>query len=177
MANTPVFSPNTPKDQVLSAVQAWIEQEGFHVTEANFAKPWGGYLALDDSQIESFAQKFFPDIASEVLTQKDQGLHPKVLIVAPHARLSWQYHHRRSEEWRVEGEQPVGVVTSQTDELPDSVRSVPPGEHVSIGLGERHRLQGLDSWGIVMEIWKHADPANPSNEEDIVRVADDYQRH
>jgi hypothetical protein len=42
--------------------------------------------------------------------------------------------------------------------------------------GERHRLIGLDNWGIVAEFWQHTDINNPSNEEDIVRLQDDYRR-
>jgi hypothetical protein len=34
----------------------------------------------------------------------------------------------------------------------------------------------LDGWGIVAEIWRHTDVENPSNEEDIVRVQDDFGR-
>jgi hypothetical protein len=41
---------------------------------------------------------------------------------------------------------------------------------------ERHRLIGLDSWAIVAEIWQHTDIENPSNEEDIVRIQDDFGR-
>jgi hypothetical protein len=29
---------------------------------------------------------------------------------------------------------------------------------------------------LVAEIWQHTDPGNPSNEDDIVRLADDYSR-
>ena len=28
-------------------------------------------------------------------------LSPKILIVSPNSKLSWQYHHRRAEIWRV----------------------------------------------------------------------------
>ena len=41
---------------------------------------------------------------------------------------------------------------------------------------ERHRLIGLSDFGIVAEIWIHTDPANPSDENDIVRLQDDYAR-
>lgn len=42
--------------------------------------------------------------------------------------------------------------------------------------GERHRLIGLDSWGIVAGIWQHTDPENASDEDDIVRLQDDFGR-
>ena len=42
--------------------------------------------------------------------------------------------------------------------------------------GERHRLIGLSEWGIIAEIWQHTDAENPSNEDDIVRLQDDFGR-
>ena len=41
-------------------------------------------------------------------------LSPKILIVKPAARLSWQYHNRRAEIWRVyKGS--AGIVRSDSD--------------------------------------------------------------
>ena len=41
---------------------------------------------------------------------------------------------------------------------------------------ERHRLVGLSNIGVVAEIWIHTDINNPSDEQDIVRLQDDYSR-
>ena len=41
---------------------------------------------------------------------------------------------------------------------------------------ERHRLIGLSDFGIVAEIWIHTDLDNLSDENDIVRINDDYER-
>jgi mannose-6-phosphate isomerase len=35
---------------------------------------------------------------------------------------------------------------------------------------------GTGGWGIIAEIWRHTDAENPSDEEDIVRVQDDFGR-
>jgi len=43
-------------------------------------------------------------------------------------------------------------------------------------LGERHRLVGLDDWAVVAEIWVYEVPGHPTDEDDIVRVRDDYGR-
>jgi hypothetical protein len=37
-------------------------------------------------------------------------------------------------------------------------------------------LIGLEGWGVVAEFWQHTDPDYPSDEDDIVRVQDDYSR-
>ena len=48
-----------------------------------------------------------------------------------------------------------------------------PGDQIKLSQGERHRLVGLADYGVVAEIWQHTDEV-PSNEEDIIRVQDDY---
>ncbi len=50
------------------------------------------------------------------------------------------------------------------------------GDVITLKKGERHRLIGLDTWGVVAEFWQHTDAMSPSNEDDIVRLQDDYAR-
>ncbi|MFV5689514.1 cupin domain-containing protein [Flavobacterium sp. ZT3R25] len=101
-------------------------------------------------------------------------LSPKILVVAPHKRLSWQFHHRRVEIWKILSGV-VGVKTSFTDEE-GALQKLAPDSFIQLDKGDRHRLIGLDSWGIVAEIWQHTDSENPSDEEDIVRLQDDFGR-
>ena len=42
--------------------------------------------------------------------------------------------------------------------------------------GERHRLVGLSDYAVIAEIWQHTDATNPSDEDDIVRLQDDFGR-
>ena len=67
------------------------------------------------------------------------------------------------------------IVRSHNDEETTSVLMT-KGELINLEKGERHRLVGANEWGVVAEIWVHTDPENPSNEEDIVRLQDDYGR-
>ena len=101
-------------------------------------------------------------------------LSPKILIVAPNKRLSWQYHHRRAEIWRVIQGQ-AGVVRSNTDSE-NELEIFNVGAKVTLLQGERHRLVGLEVHAVVAEIWQHTDADNPSDEEDIVRLQDDFGR-
>ena len=50
------------------------------------------------------------------------------------------------------------------------------GDQVKLEKGERHRLIGLDDYAVLAEIWQHTDSNNPSDENDIVRLDDDYGR-
>jgi hypothetical protein len=61
-------------------------------------------------------------------------------------------------------------LTDEEGEIQDLVS----GAFIQLEKGERHRLIGLDSWGIVAEIWQHTDLNQPSDEEDIVRLQDDF---
>jgi len=160
-------------DAVASRARAALASSGLTVVGEDLARPWGGFLLISQSEIGEFISVYLPDTglpdAGEQL-----ALSPKLLLVAPGRRLSWQYHRRRSEIWRVlEG--PVGISRSLSDEE-TPVRSYGRGEVLRLELGERHRLIGLDTWGVVAEIWQHTDVASPSDEHDIVRVCDDYER-
>ena len=150
-----------------------IESFGFSVVSHDFERPWGGFLVIDETQAQDFSNKFFEGL--DVNTLKIGGkLSPKILIVKPNARLSWQYHHRRAETWKVISG-PVGIVKS-SDDTEGKITNYQNGEILVLQQGERHRLIGLDNWGVVAEFWQHTDPDYPSDEEDIVRVQDDYKR-
>ena len=139
----------------------------------DLTRPWGGFLLISQAEVQEFIRVYFPDAGLES-AREQLALSPKLLLVAPEARLSWQYHRRRSEIWRVV-EGPVGISRSLDDEEA-SMRSYDAGEILRLELGERHRLIGLQTWGVVAEIWQHTDAASPSDERDIVRVCDDYDR-
>lgn len=161
------------KTSVFATVEKFLNEAGFRITGKNFTKPWGGYFVLDESQAVSFGAMFFPGIA--VASLKIGGkLSPKILMVQPGMRLSWQYHHRRAEIWKLVAGT-AGVVTSLTDKEGD-VQTLTVGEIIRLDRGQRHRLIGLDGWGMIAEIWQHTEANHPSDEDDIVRVQDDFGR-
>jgi hypothetical protein len=69
----------------------------------------------------------------------------------------------------------VGIVRSD-DDTEGEVVHYTEGQTIKLAQGERHRLVGLDADAIIAEIWQHTDASNPSNEDDIVRVQDDFGR-
>lgn len=161
------------KRDVFSKVEENLIQQGFTVVSKDEARPWGGFFVIDENQAQLFADKYFEGINVDELRIGGK-LSPKILVVAPHAKLSWQYHHRRAEIWQVV-EGTVGIVRSNTDTEGDLV-TFHPKDQIKLDQGERHRLIGLEDWGIVAEIWQHTDKNNPSDEDDIVRVQDDFGR-
>ena len=154
-------------------IKKHIESFGYNVTSYDFERPWGGFLVIDESQAQDFANTFFDGIDIETLKIGGK-LSPKILIVSPDSKLSWQYHHRRAEVWRVfKGK--VGISKS-FDNIEKPVKILNEKDQIKLKKGERHRLIGLDDFAVVFEIWQHTDPDYPSDENDIVRISDDYGR-
>lgn len=161
------------KSKIFESVAQRLKSEGFNVVSNDETRPWGGFFVIDEEQAQQFANTYFDGL--DVDSLKIGGkLSPKILIVAPNKRLSWQYHHRRAEIWQVVTGI-VGVITSETD-VEGELKKYTPKQQVKLHQGERHRLIGLDDWGVVAEIWQHTDASNPSDESDIVRVQDDFGR-
>jgi mannose-6-phosphate isomerase-like protein (cupin superfamily) len=150
-----------------------LSNQGLRIDRFDFKRPWGGFFVLDEKQAQEFADIYFEGLDVGPLRIGGK-LSPKILLVKPKARLSWQYHHRRAETWRVV-EGPVGIVRSVTNKEGELV-SCEAGEIIVLRKGERHRLIGLENWGVVAEFWQHTDPVYPSDEDDIVRIQDDYAR-
>lgn len=161
------------KASVEARVETMLLEKGFGIVGRDFEKPWGGYFVIADNDTEKFIETFFPEHL-ELFSGQDQKLSPKILVVGPALRLSWQYHDRRTEFHKViEG--PVAYPLSVTDDQPDA-SIYQQDDLVTIPQGTRHRLVGLDTWGVVAEIWQHTESQNPSNEADNHRVQDDFNR-
>ncbi|MDQ2720268.1 MAG: phosphoheptose isomerase [Bacteroidota bacterium] len=164
---------NADKKEVFAQVKIFLEKNSFKIINSDETRPWGGFYVIDESQSKKFIDFFLNDVPEA--NQKTFGkISPKILIVESNKRLSWQYHLRRAEVWKViAGE--VAVVTSQTNkETPLEIKKVE--DIIILQQGQRHRLIGTNQWGIVSEIWQHTDINYPSDEEDIVRVQDDFGR-
>ncbi|MFT4684561.1 MAG: mannose-6-phosphate isomerase [Polaribacter sp.] len=150
-----------------------LEYLGFSLVSHDFERPWGGFLVIHENQAQEFSNKFFKGI--DINTLKIGGkLSPKILIVKPKARLSWQYHNRRAEIWQVyKGS--AGIIRSDSD-IEKKMETYTEGDQIILQQGERHRLIGLEDYCVVAEIWQHTDANHPSDEEDIIRVQDDFGR-
>lgn len=144
------------------------------VIDLDITRPWGFYLSVNESQAKEFIEKFYKGVSQDKL-DTTLPLRPKLLGFAPGRRLSWQYHLRRAEVWRcIEGK--FKLITSETDKE-DSEQVIRTGQFVSMDQGTRHRSVGLKDWSLVAEIWRHTEPKNLSNEDDIIRLQDDYGRN
>jgi len=107
-------------------------------------RPWGNYQVLLDSKQTKV----------------------KIITVNPGGRLSYQYHHKREEQWTcVEGK--LSVI------LNENLHELNPGDSIKISLGDKHR-----AFNETMEVTKFIEVQTGTyfGEDDIVRIEDDYNR-
>ena len=101
----------------------------------------------------------------EVLLDSDE-CKVKRITVAPGQKLSYQYHHKRQEQWTV-------IKGNLTIILDGDKIFRSPGESIKITLGARHsawkETDELDQF-IEVQIGTYYE------EDDIVRIEDDYNR-
>lgn len=151
-------------------------QHGYKTVDRNDSKPWGAYLRFAGDNAERFIESFFPGLTLQEaqLGIDNAELSPKFLLVSPGQRLSWQKHDRRAERWAFLTD---GAYFKSDDDEQGEIMMVKAGDVVQFEKGERHRLVGVDgSYVLVAEIWQHSDPQNLSDEDDIIRIQDDYNR-
>jgi mannose-6-phosphate isomerase len=144
--------------------------QGYYIHSVDLERPWGGFCCIHHDDLDRFVKQYFGNMNIDV----EIPLSPKILIIGPNKRLSWQYHYRRREIWVIlKG--PVGIIRSNND-TQNEIQYCNTGNKIIIDKEERHRLVGLDEYAIVAELWCHTDLSHLSDENDIVRVEDDFHR-
>ena len=107
-------------------------------------RPWGRFFVLHD----------------------EPSYKLKRIEVDPGGRLSYQYHHKRSEAWTiVEG---VGRIT-----LDGTIKDYSKGETILIPKGVKHRIENR---GAEKVVFIEVQTGRYFGEDDIVRIEDDYNR-
>jgi mannose-6-phosphate isomerase-like protein (cupin superfamily) len=167
----------TDKKQTIREIVRSAELAGYTVVDIDDSRPWGGFVRFDYKDGDNFIHEFFPDVdpVKARLGNPDAELSPKILIVEPGQRLSWQMHHRRAERWvfLTAG----GYYKSTNPDDMGELIAAAEGEVVQFEPGECHRLVGAESSPtFVAEIWQHTEVNQPSDEDDIIRLQDDYKR-
>ena len=96
----------------------------------------------------------------------------KRIIVKPGQRLSYQYHHKRSEVWVIV----KGVATATIDYKPYPYKECEfnVGDVIEIPIGAKHRVQNEGEEDL---IFIETQVGTYFGEDDIVRIEDDYGRN
>ena len=170
------LQPERSAPELNQEVAQILEAAGYNVDIKVHDRPWGGFNQLTNDDADAFIAEFFPGLSPEEarLGNRDIALSPKILVVKPKSRLSWQYHERRAERWAFLNN--GSYVRSMTDKQGAQV-DARDGEVVQFANAERHRLIGAAGhYTLVAEIWQHVDLDLLSDEQDIIRLSDDYNR-
>ena len=93
--------------------QQYPNHQGLKIASFDHKRPWGGFFVIKEEDAQQFSNIYFEGFNVELLRMAGK-LSPKILLVKPEARLSWQYHNRRAEIWQVyKGS--TGIVRSDSD--------------------------------------------------------------
>lgn len=158
--------------EIIENIKKELEENQIKISSIDDNRPWGGFFVIQEISTQKFLDVFFKD---QDLKISSSAVSPKILFVAPQKKLSWQYHYRRSELWKlVDGE---AAVSRSTNDIESEPLNMQLGSVIRLAQGERHRLIGLNNWGVVAEVWVHSDPLMPSDENDIIRLQDDFGRN
>ena len=107
-------------------------------------RPWGKYFVLEDAQTHKV----------------------KRIEVKPGGRLSYQYHHKRSEVWTiVQGKARITLNEVDTDHTAGNVIEIP--------LNAKHRIMNIGEETLV---FVEVQLGTYFGEDDIIRIEDDYNR-
>lgn len=107
-------------------------------------RPWGQYFVIHDTP----------------------NYKLKRIEVNPGGKLSYQYHHQRSEAWTIVSG--VGTIT-----LDDQVKEYKAGETILIPVGTKHRIENKTDQPVV---FIEVQTGTYFGEDDIVRIEDIYGR-
>lgn len=164
------------KATIVDRITREIRQAGYTLAEIDDSRPWGAFFRAEDNEANRFLGEFFLGTSpvDARLGNPDAALSPKILMVESGKRLSLQRHDRRAERWHflTSGRYIKGTTLENIQEYEAS-----PGDVVQFEARDIHRLIGHAAhYTLVAEVWQHTYPDKPSNEDDITRLDDDYQR-
>ena len=159
---------------IFNYVNKFLLKNNLSYVSKDLNRPWGGFYVINEILSEEFFNLFF-NIEFKNKIDFQSKLSPKILVIKPNKRLSWQYHNRRSEVWSIiKGKI---LVSKSLDDKEVEPLKLNEKDQINIGKEIRHRIIGTDDYALVAEIWIHTDKNNPSDENDIVRLQDDYNRN
>ncbi|HTO17313.1 MAG TPA: phosphomannose isomerase type II C-terminal cupin domain [Edaphocola sp.] len=107
-------------------------------------RPWGRYYVLEDEQTHKV----------------------KRIVVDPGKRLSYQYHHHRSEIWTV-------IAGNATITLNDVIHTIGPSEVFRVPQMAKHRLENKGQTPLIIIEIQYG---TYFGEDDIIRLDDDFKR-
>lgn len=119
-----------------------------------------------DSDLHNIHQTAHRPWGTYTILEESPGYKIKRIVVKPGKRLSLQKHFHRSEHWIV-------VSGTATVTIGEDVTTLRANESTYIKMGELHRLENEGKIDVVLI---EAQVGDYTGEDDIVRIADDFER-
>lgn len=120
----------------------------------------------NDLRVEYHTRDYRPWGNYKILEEEKNAFKIKRIKINPKKRLSYQFHHHRSEHWIV-----VRGLAKVT--IDGEIKFIQPGESIYIKAGQKHRLENPGK--IPLEIVE-VQMGEYLEEDDIVRFDDEYGR-
>ena len=117
----------------------------------NLDKPWGGYIYINTDDTTTFIERYF--IGADFSFNSSLDLQPKILMILPQQRLSWQYHNRRAEFWRAVDSR-VGYHQSKTDDM-GQLKTLDAGLYTFKHTGETPSSRTRSGWNSGRDLAAH----------------------
>ena len=113
--------------------------------DSNYSeRPWGRYFVLHENS----------------------GYKVKRIEVNPKARLSYQYHKKRSETWVIIHGEAIVTIEGKN-------KNISKGDTIVIPMTSKHRIENIGNDKL---IFIEVQTGEYFGEDDIVRIEDDYNR-
>lgn len=126
-----------------------LSSKGYQFRKKCLNKSWGASWIIGDNSIMKFVNEYFSCFTDINISRK--GIYAKVLMIKPNSSRAGKCYHNRSQFWQViDGE--IGIVTN----VPNGefkMQFYKKNDFVHIREMEHYRVFGLESYGIVAEIW------------------------
>lgn len=110
-------------------------------------------------------EKIYKPWGKFITFYQSENIKIKILYICPGKGISLQKHSKRSEHWLIK--QGIGYLT-----LGETSKTIFTGEYVHIPRGEIHRVKNLSSEDLII----YETQEGICEEDDIIRIQDDYNR-
>jgi mannose-6-phosphate isomerase-like protein (cupin superfamily) len=84
------------KQKIITKTLNWLKENNLQINTQDLERPWGAFWHISKSSLPHFLSLFFNKVAIS-----NHNLSPKILLVESNKNLSLQFHHKRSEKWKV----------------------------------------------------------------------------
>ncbi|MEO8447601.1 MAG: phosphoheptose isomerase, partial [bacterium] len=81
------------KEQIHTEILNKLNSADIKIDGEDFERPWGGFFKISNESLSKFLSVYFSEVEMPFDITK-LNVSPKILVVEPGKKLSWQVHQR-----------------------------------------------------------------------------------